>query len=115
MNIELLPIEAITQQLIAMIGYKLTAYIGKAHDVQEVSRWATGKEVNSDIAKRLRFTHQLVSLLSQEESLPVIQSWLTGLNPDLSNQQPLKLIRESNLQQVGPQIIKAARIFLIEG
>ena len=45
----------------------------------------------------------------------VIQSWLTGLNPELGDRVPLRLMRENDLETVAPEIMGAARAFLVGG
>jgi hypothetical protein len=40
----------------------------------------------------------------------VIQSWLTGLNPELGDRVPLRLMRENDLETVAPEIMEAARV-----
>jgi hypothetical protein len=43
----------------------------------------------------------------------LIQSWLTGLNPELGDRVPL--MRENDLETVEPEIMGAARAFLVGG
>lgn len=38
-----------------------------------------------DAKQRLRFAFQLVKMLAEKEDATVIQSWLTGLNPELGD------------------------------
>ena len=49
------------------------------------------------------------------EDPSVIQSWLTGLNPELGDRVPLRLMRENDLETVAPDIMGAARAFLVGG
>jgi len=39
-----------------------------------------------------------------------VQAWLTGINPELGDRAPIRLIR-GDLEAVGPEIIGAARAF----
>jgi hypothetical protein len=56
------------------------------------------------------------NLLHREREDPtVIQSWLTGLNPELGDRVPLRLMRENDLETVAPEIMGAARAFLVGG
>jgi len=54
-------------------------------------------------------------MLAEREDPTVIQSWLTGLNPELSDRVPLRLMRENDLEIVAPEIMGAARVFLVGG
>jgi hypothetical protein len=54
-------------------------------------------------------------MLSEKEAPKVIQAWLMGLNPELGDRVPLRLMRENDLETVAPEIMGAARAFLICG
>ena len=43
-----------------------------------------------------------------------MQAWLTGLNPELGDRVPLRLLRESDIYAVAPAILSAARAILAE-
>ena len=109
------PIPEIVKQLVGIIGRKLTAYVGGVRDVRAVDRWMKGGEVYGDAEQRLRFAFELVRMLAEREDPTVIQSWLTGVNPELGDRVPLRLIRENDLETVAPEIIGAARAFLVGG
>jgi len=110
-----LPIPEIVKQLVGLIGRKLTAYVGGVRDVRTVDRWMNGSELYGDAEQRLRFAFQLVRMLAEKEDPTVIQSWLTGLNPELGDRVPLRLMRENDLETVAPEIMGAARAFLVGG
>jgi hypothetical protein len=110
-----LSVPAIVEKLIGMIGRKLTAYVGGVRDVRAVDRWMAGGELYKDAEQRLRFAYQLVRMLAQREDPKIIQSWLIGLNPELGDRVPLKLMRDGDLETVGPEIMGAARAFLVGG
>jgi len=74
-----------------------------------------GGELYGDAEQRLRFAFQLVRMLAEREDPTVIQSWLTGLNPELGDRVPLRLMRENDLETVAPEIMGAARAFLVGG
>jgi hypothetical protein len=110
-----LPIPEIVKQLVGLIGRKLTAYVGGVRDVRAVDRWMNGSELYGDAEQRLRFAFQLVRMLAEREDPTVIQSWLTGLNPELGDRVPLRLMRENDLETVAPEVMGAARAFLVGG
>src|SRR5215469_11182696 len=99
-----LSVSQIVKQLVALIGRKLTAYVGGVRDVRAVDRWMNGSELYGDAEQRLRFAFQLVRMLAEKEDPTVIQSWLTGLNPELGDRVPLRLMRENDLETVSPEI-----------
>jgi hypothetical protein len=105
----------ITGRLIDVIGRKLTAYIGNVNDVRALELWAAGEAMSEDAFVRLRFAFQLVQTLQEAESPAIIQAWLMGINPDLDDRVPIRLMRQQDLETVGPDIFRAARTFLAEG
>ncbi len=102
----------IVQQLVSLLGRKLTAYLGGVKDVRAVDRWATGGEIYGDAEPRLRFAFQVAETLAGHDSPAVIQAWLTGVNPELGDRVPIRLIREGDLHIVAPSLLGAARAFI---
>jgi hypothetical protein len=45
----------------------------------------------------------------------VAQAWFQGLNPQLDDGSPARLLREGDLDEVGPLVVAAARAFLVGG
>jgi len=74
-----------------------------------------GSELYGDAEQRLRLVFQRVRTLAEREDPTVIQSWPTGLNPELGDRVPLRLMRENDLERVAPEIMGAARSFLVGG
>ena len=110
-----LPATEIVKQLVAILGRKLTAYIGKVKDVRAVDRWAAGGEIYGDAEQRLRFAFQVARTLSEQDTPAVVQAWMTGVNPELGDRVPLRLMREGDLNTVGAEVLRAARAFLAGG
>jgi hypothetical protein len=109
------PMPEIVKQLVGIIGRKLTAYIGGVRDVRTVDQWMKEGELSGDAEQRLRFAFELVRMLAEREDPSVIQSWLTGLNPELGDRVPLRLMRDNDLETVAAEIMGAARAFLAGG
>jgi hypothetical protein len=65
------------------------------------------------VEQRLKFVFQRVRMLAEKEDPTEIQSSLTGLNPELGDRVPLRLMRENDLETVAPEIMGAARAFLV--
>jgi len=107
-----LPATAVVAKLVEIVGRKLTAYIGGVKDARAVDRWIAGGEIYGDAEQRLRFAFQVVRTLSEHDTASVVQAWLTGVNPELGDRVPLRLLRESDIDAVAPAILSAARAFL---
>jgi hypothetical protein len=105
----------IVQQLVAVIGKKLTAYIAGVKDVRALDRWMDGTARCNSAEARLRFAFRVVKTLESRDHGSVVQAWLTGLNPELNDRVPIRLIREGDLEMVGPEIFGALRAFVAEG
>ena len=53
--------------------------------------------------------------MSEHDSPTVVQAWLTGVNPELGERVPLRLMCEYEIYAVAPAILSAVRVFLAEG
>jgi hypothetical protein len=102
-------------ELAAILGKKLTAYIASVKDTRAIERWMTGSEPYKGVEERLRFAYRLAKMMSDHEGPRVVQAWFTGLNPELGDRVPVRLMREEDVATVGPQILGAARAFLAGG
>ncbi len=102
-------------QMTSIIGKKLTAYIAGKDDVRSIDRWMQGQGSYKDAEPRLRFAYQLVITLSEHDQPAVVQSWLTGINPELRDRTPIRLLREGDLEAVGPELLGAVRAFIAGG
>src|ERR1019366_9926122 len=110
-----LPASKVVERLVEIVGRKLTAYIGGVKDARAIDRWIVGGEIYGDAESRLRFAFQVVRTLSEYDSPAVVQAWLTGVNPELGDRVPLRVLRESDIDAVAPAILGAARAFLAGG
>lgn len=110
-----LPVSAVVERLVEIIGRKLTVYVCGVKDARAVDRWIAGGEIYSDSETRLRFAFQLARTLSEHDSPAVVKAWLTGVNPELGDRVPLRLLRENDIDAVAPAILSAARAFLAGG
>ena len=50
--------------------------------------------------------------MSKLDLTAVVQAWLTGVNPELGDRVPLRLMRENEIEAVAPAILSAARAYL---
>src|SRR5215469_10734489 len=105
----------LVNRLTNIVGRKLTAYIAGVKDVRAIDRWLAGIEPYGDVEARLRFTYQVVRTLSEHDSSRVVQAWLIGVNPELGDRVPLRLLKEGNLEEIAPAVLGAARAFIAGG
>jgi hypothetical protein len=102
----------VVSRLIQILGKKLTAYIAGVRDVRALDRWLSGTAPYGDVEARLRFAYQVAKTLAEHDSPQVVQAWLTGVNPELGDRVPLRLLREGDLDTIAPEVLGAARAFL---
>jgi hypothetical protein len=96
-----------------LLGAKLVAYLGGVKETRAVRQWAEGtREVSgSEDLRRLRLAYQAAKLISARDTPAVVQAWFQGLNPVLEDRSPVRVLREGDLDEVGPRVLAAARQF----
>jgi len=114
-NSLMLPMPELLRTLISKIGMKLATYVAGVGDARMIESWMAGERSPSDAEKRLRFTYQIVMTLTIQDSPTVAQAWLIGVNPELGDRVPIRLLREGKLDQVAGPIVGAARAFAAGG
>ena len=111
-----LPPADVSARLMGLLGAKLVAYIGSVRETRAVRQWAAGdREPSAEVVLRLRTALQVAGLLREKDSAAVVQTWFQGMNPQLGDVAPARLLREGELDEVGPQVLAAARAFAAEG
>jgi hypothetical protein len=55
-------------------------------------------EPSEAVQQRLRLALQVAAMLSEKESPRIAQAWMQGLNPQLDDRFPARLIREGDVQ-----------------
>ena len=80
-------------------------------------QWAEGVRAvgSEDKAIRLRVALHVAVLLSERDTSEVIQAWFQGLNPQLADRSPARLLREGDIAEVSPMVLAAARAFASAG
>ena len=113
-----LPSDAqVVEELAGILGEPLTAVVGGVTEVRAVRGWIDGSRAikNPDKADRLRFALYIASFIARCESPAAAQAWMQGLNPQLGDKSAVMLLRNGNLDEVGPEIAAAARAFIVGG
>ena len=110
------PFSEVVAELRAVLGARLVAYLGSVGETRAVRAWAEEtRKPGAEVQNRLRVALQVALPLAEAESPEIAQAWFQGLNPQLDDRSPAWLLREGELEEVGPAVIAAARAFLIGG
>ncbi len=106
---------SVVQSLVAIVGRKLTAYVGSVKDARAIDRWLQGTTPQKDVERRLRLTYQIAAMLAGFDTPAVVQAWMIGLNPELDDEVPVRLLREGDIEKDGKRVLGAARNFVAGG
>lgn len=91
-----LPIDRVVTRLRSAIGVRLVAYVGGATSTSTVTAWADGNTVpDADTASRLRTTFEVTLILAQRLDPTTMTTWFKGMNPELNDEAPARVVRES--------------------
>lgn len=107
------PIDEVVAELRHLLGARLVAFVAGVKETRAVHEWIDGERSvgNDERERRLRTALQVALLLGQRDDPPVIQAWFQGLNPQLDDHSPAMLLREGNIDEVGREVLRAARAF----
>jgi hypothetical protein len=101
------------QELRELLGSRLVAYLGSVGETRAVQQWAAGDREPSDaVRRRLRLALSIAQLIADVDGPEVTQSWFQGLNPQLDDKSPARVLRDGDIDEVGPEVLGAARTFL---
>jgi hypothetical protein len=99
-----------------ILGLKLCAYLGSVKETRAVNEWAEGtREPSEATQRRLRLALQVAGAIAEVDGPEVARAWFQGLNPQLDDRSPARLLREGDIDEVGPEVIAAERAFLVGG
>ena len=94
-----------------LFGQKLTALMVGSGDPKAVGKWARGeREPHPAVQERLRAVFQVAEFLMQIESRQAVRAWFMGMNPQLDDRAPARVIAEEPVE-----VMRAARAFLAGG
>lgn len=107
----------IVKELRALLGARLLAFIAGVKETRAVHEWAEGdREIRSgEVAGRLRLAYQVARIITSRDRREVAQAWFQGLNPELGDRSPARVLRDGELEDVGPEVLAAARAFAAIG
>lgn len=111
-----LPEDQLVRELREILGAKLVAYLGSVKETRAVRQWADGeRKPSAEVMQRLRDAYHVAALLQQRDAATVVQAWFMGMNPQLDDVPPARLLREGQLEDAGPAVLAAARAFVAAG
>jgi hypothetical protein len=106
----------LVSELRELLGAKLVAYLGSVSETRAVRQWADGdRKPPAEVVRRLRLAYQVAGLLAERDQPRVIQAWFQGMNPQLDDWAPARVIREGSPDEVGTLVLAAARAFAAVG
>lgn len=108
-NLEVAPLVA---ELREMLGARLVAYLAGVGETRAVRQWAEGsRRMPAETEARLRLAYHVAGIVAESNAHRVVQTWFQGMNPQLEDRSPARLIRDSAPEQSGPDVLAAARAF----
>lgn len=106
----------VASELRELLGARLVAYLASVKETRAVHEWAEeGRKPNDLAQRRLRLALQVATMIAASDGSEIAQAWFQGLNPELDDRSPARLLREGDIDEVGPLVVSAARAFLIGG
>lgn len=105
-----LPLPAVTQRLVDLLGATTVAAIGGVQETRAVQQWATG-EREPQRPHVLRFALQLALMISSLSDRDMARAWFHGSNPYLEDQAPMLVLRDQPLDVVQVPMMGAVRAF----
>lgn len=110
------PFPHVVKDLRGLLGPRLVAYIAGVTETRAVLQWEEGgRPKDPETEKRLRLAAQMAKLIASHDNGAVAQAWFQGLNPQLDDGSPARLLREGDIADVGPKLLAAARAFVAGG
>ena len=110
------PFPHVVKDVSGHLGPRLVAYIAGVVETRAVQQWIDGsRPKDPETEKRLRLAAQLAKLIAGHDNSAVAQAWFQGLNPQLDDRSPARLLREGDVGDVGPKLLAAARAFVAGG
>jgi phage-related minor tail protein len=106
----------IVSSLRETLGAALVAYLGGVRETRAVREWAEGvRSPSGEAVQRLRTSYYVMAMLRDRESPATVASWFQGMNPELEDVAPARVLREQDLDTAGPAVLSAARSFIAHG
>ena len=86
-------------ELRELLGARLVAYLGSVQETRAVHQWVDATRTPSEeTQQRLRVALQVALTIASAESARIAQAWFQGLNPQLEDRSPARLLRDGELR-----------------
>jgi hypothetical protein len=106
----------VASDLRELLGRRLVAYLGGVKETRAVNQWAAGeREPGAEVQARLRLALQIALMLVEADGAAITRAWFQGLNPQLDDRSPARVLRAGELERDGQAVLGAARAFLVGG
>lgn len=103
----------IVDELRSVLGAKLVAYIAGVSETRTVREWVeTGGRPAPVTEDRLRLAHRVVTLIGHSEGAGIVPAWFQGMNPQLGDRAPARVLHEDAFDEAGPRVLAAATAFI---
>jgi hypothetical protein len=105
-------------ELRQLLGARLVAYLGGVRETRAVHQWADNddaRQPSTEVQQRLRLALQVALPIADADSNEIAQAWFQGLNPQLDDRSPARMLRDGDFEEAGPAVVAAARAFLVGG
>ncbi|HZO93659.1 MAG TPA: hypothetical protein VFB22_07795 [Candidatus Baltobacteraceae bacterium] len=106
----------VVAELVEILGRKITALLAGVKDTRTVDAWVAGREAGRKFdVERLRLALRIAKMLRTRDDKRVVQAWFMGLNPQLGDRSPARILRDGDPAMDAEGVVSAARAFLIGG
>lgn len=82
------------------LGATMVAALSGSRDSKLPYRWVEPTVPNTEAQERLRFAHQIWTMLAEAESDDIARTWFRGTNPVLGEVSPVIAIRDGRYAAV---------------
>lgn len=96
-----------------ILGKKLTAYLAGARDPDAIDDWAP-IDAPAIVRERLRRAYVVALTLRSRDVPSVVQAWFTGLNPELDDRTPIRVLADGT-EVEAQAVLTSARLFYAGG
>ena len=104
------PIDRLVAALVEITGAQLVAYIASERRTATVAGWASGDGAPGERTEtRLRIALHVAGAIADHDGAEIAASWLQGVDPDLGERSPARLLRDEDPAAVRDLLVEAAR------
>jgi hypothetical protein len=106
-------VPSIVTDLRARLGAKLVAYIANVTETRAVRAWAEGERAPSpNTERRLRLAYMVTVLIDRSEGEGVAATWFQGMNPQLGDRSPARVLHDDRTDEAMARVLSAAKGFV---